>query len=305
MNRINFEIAMHDKSKAKNDERKLHDKGTDLSLLIQQVPVSIAMFDREMRYLATSNRWKQDYKLPIDISIIGRSHYEIFPEIPERWKMVHRHGLAGECLNADEDPFERSDGSKQWVKWDMQPWYTLDGDVGGILIATEDVTERVLAKKALQESRADLNRAQAVGQIGSWRLDVNRNVLTWSDENYHIFGVTKGTPLTYETFLEIVHPEDREYVEKMWEASLRGEAYDIEHRIVADGKVKWVREKAYLEFNDAGELLGGFGITQNITSRKQAELALQESDRRKDEFLAMLAHELRNPLVVHQSVKLG
>ena len=66
MNRIDFEIAMHDKSKARIDERKLHDKGTDLSLLIQQIPVSIAMFDREMRYLATSNRWKQDYKLPID-----------------------------------------------------------------------------------------------------------------------------------------------------------------------------------------------------------------------------------------------
>lgn len=296
MNRIDFEIAMHHKSKAKIDERKLHDKGTDLSLLIQQIPVSIAMFDREMRYLATSNRWKQDYKLPIEISIIGRSHYEIFPEIPERWKMVHRQGLDGKCMNADEDLFERSDGSKQWVKWDMQPWYTLDGNVGGILIATEDVTERVLAKQSLQESRADLNRAQAVGQIGSWRLDVKRNVLTWSDENYRLFGVPKGTPLTYETFLGIVHPEDREYVEKMWEAGLRGEPYDIEHRIVANGQVKWVREKAYLEFNDAGELRGGFGITQNITSRKQAELALQESDRRKDEFLAMLAHELRNPL---------
>ena len=82
----------------------------------------------------------------------------------------------------------------------------------------------------------------------------------------------------------------------MWEAGLRGEPYDIEHRIVADGQVKWVREKAYLEFNDADELLGGFGIAQDITSRKQAELALQEADRRKDEFLAMLAHELRNPL---------
>jgi PAS domain S-box-containing protein len=296
MNRIDFEIAMHDKLKAKIDESKVHDKGTDLSLLIQQIPVRIAMFDREMRYLAASNRWKEEYKLPIDISIIGQSHYEIFPDIPERWKNVHRRGLAGESLSADEDRFERSDGSIQWDRWTMQPWYNLDGSVGGILVATEDVTERVLAKKALQESRADLNRAQAVGQIGSWRLDVTQNVLTWSDETYRIFGVSKGTPLTYETFLGIVHPEDREYVEKMWEAGLRGEAYDIEHRIVADGKVKWVREKAYLEFDDAGELLGGFGIAQNITSRKQAELALQESDRRKDEFLAMLAHELRNPL---------
>ena len=287
---------MRVKTVSKSDMRKLHDKDTDLQLLIQQVPVSIAMFDREMRYLAASNRWKQDYRLPTDISIIGRSHYEVFPEIPERWKAVHRRSLAGECLNADEDPFVRSDGSTQWVKWDIQPWYTLDGAVGGILIATEDVTERVLIKKALQESREDLDRAQAVGQIGSWRLDITTNVLTWSDENYRIFGVPKGTSLSYETFLGIVHPEDRQYVDNMWEAGLRGEPYDIEHRIIADGQVKWVREKAYLEFNDTGELLGGFGITQDVTSRKQAELALQEANRRKDEFLALLAHELRNPL---------
>jgi len=283
-------------SKHKSDLSNLRNNDTDLQVLIQQVPVSIAMFDNEMRYMAASNRWKQDYKLPIDISIIGQSHYEVFPEIPARWKEVHRRSLVGESLSADEDPFVRSDGSTQWLSWNVQPWYQLDGRVGGILITTEDVTERVLSKKALQESREDLNRAQAVGQIGGWRLDVTRNVLTWSDENYRIFGVTKGTPQTYETFLGIVHPEDREYVENMWEAALRGEPYDIEHRIIADGRVKWVREKAYLEFNDAGGLLGGFGITQNITSRKQAELALQESDRRKDVFLAMLAHELRNPL---------
>jgi PAS domain S-box-containing protein len=291
-----FIPTMPHKSAHKHAKQKLSERDEQLRLFIQQAPATIAMFDREMRYLAASNRWKQDYKIPEDINIIGRSHYEVFPEIPERWKEVHRRGLAGESISADEDPFERSDGNTQWVKWEMHPWFDIDGHVGGLFIATEDVTERVLAKKALQESRADLNRAQVVGQIGSWRLDVTRNVLTWSDETYRIFGVPKGTPLIYETFLGIVHPEDREYVEMMWEAGLRGEPYDIEHRIVSDGQVKWVREKAYLEFNDADELLGGFGIAQDITSRKQAELALQEADRRKDEFLAMLAHELRNPL---------
>jgi PAS domain S-box-containing protein len=149
-------------SQDKIDARKLRGKDTDLSLLIQQVPVSIAMFDREMRYLAASNRWKLDYNIPMGIGIIGRSHYEIFPEIPERWKEVHRRGLAGESISADEDPFERADGSTQWVKWDLQPWYNLEGHVGGILIAAEDVTERVLAKMALQESDRRKNEFLAV-----------------------------------------------------------------------------------------------------------------------------------------------
>lgn len=135
--------------------------------------------------------------------------------------------------------------------------------------------QRKQAEDALRQNQQDLNRAQAVGQIGSWRLDVAQNVLTWSDENHRIFGIPKGTPMTYETFLSTVHEEDHDYVDRMWKAALRGETYDIEHRIRAGNDIKWVREKAYLEFDDAGNLLGGFGITQDITSRKQAEEELR------------------------------
>ena len=142
--------------------------------------------------------------------------------------------------------------------------------LGDYFITTgADITSLKKSEQSLRQSREDLDRAQAVGQIGSWRLDVRRNVLTWSDENHRIFGVPKGTPLTYETFLGIIHPDDRQYVDTQWKAGLRGEPYDIEHRIVVDGQVKWVREKAYLEFDEAGKLLGGFGITQDITERKR------------------------------------
>lgn len=163
-------------------------------------------------------------------------------------------------------------------------------------VILRDITQRKRTEAALQETQADLNRAQTVGQIGSWRLNVQRNELLWSDENHRIFGIPKGKPLTYETFLSVVHPDDREYVDSMWEAGVRGAPYDIEHRLVVNGAVKWVHEKAELEFDAAGRLLTGFGTTQDITQLKLAELALIEADRRKDEFLAMLAHELRNPL---------
>lgn len=159
-----------------------------------------------------------------------------------------------------------------------------------------DITERKQADEALMQSKKDLDRAQEVGNMGWWRHDILRNVLTWSDENYRIFGVPKAIPLTYETFLECVHPEDRQSVDTQWRAALKGEPYDLEHRIVAEGHVKWVREKAYLEYEANGKLRGGFGISQDITERHRLEDALREVDRRKDEFLATLAHELRNPL---------
>jgi PAS domain S-box-containing protein len=151
------------------------------------------------------------------------------------------------------------------------------GRIKAVVSFSRDITESRRAEVALRESQEDLARAQQVGQIGSWRLDVRRNVLVWSDENHRIFGVAKGTALTYETFLKIAHPDDRRYVDTQWQAGLRGEPYDIEHRIVVDGKVKWVREKAYLEFDQAGNLLGGFGITQDITERKRLEKELRRS----------------------------
>jgi len=182
----------------------------------------------------------------------------------------------------------RHDGAYRWFRTLAVPLRDEGGRIVRWFGSNTDIQDIKEAEAALRQSREDLARAQAVGRIGSWRLDVRRNVLTWSAENHRIFGVPKGTPMTYETFLAIVHPDDRSYVDTQWNAGLRGERYDIEHRIVVDGQVKWVREKAYLEFDEEGKLLGGFGITQEITDRRAAQQALKEAN----EQLQMQAEEL-------------
>lgn len=154
------------------------------------------------------------------------------------------------------------------------------GRVRGCVASFVDITERKRAEQALRESQRDLNRAQAVAKIGSWRLDVQRDQLLWSDETHRMFGIPKGTSLTYEAFLDAVHPDDREYVDQKWKAALSGEPYDIEHRIIANGEGKWVQEKAELEFNKDGVLLGGFGTVQDVTERKQIQDKLFQSERK-------------------------
>lgn len=148
--------------------------------------------------------------------------------------------------------------------------------LSAVLITTISLHHSLTA--ALLENRHDLNHAQAIGQTGSWRMNIQSNELRWSDENHSIFDIPKGVPLTYESFLSTIHPDDLEYVDRKWKAALRGEPYDIEHRIIVTGKVKWVRETAALEFDKNGKLLGGFGTTQDITERKLAEEALRERE---------------------------
>ncbi|MGO9017357.1 MAG: PocR ligand-binding domain-containing protein [Syntrophobacteraceae bacterium] len=147
--------------------------------------------------------------------------------------------------------------------------------------------------KELRESQEDLNRAQAVAHIGSWRMDVKRNIMHWSDETYRMFGIPKGLPLTYEAFLADVHPDDREMVDQSWQAALCGTPYDIEHRILVGDTAKWVHVAAELEFDEEGALRGRFGTIQDITESKQTEEKLlrakQEWERTFDSVPDLIA----------------
>jgi PAS domain S-box-containing protein len=267
--------AISDVTEQRRREEALRKTQEQSRLFVEQAPISIAMFDREMRYIATSRRWIAEYGQG-HTNLIGRSHYEIHPNLSAEWKQVHREALGGAFINNDEDLWIQDDGSRHWLRWAAHPWVDDAGAIGGIIISAEDITQRKLAEEALHRSQADLNRAQAVGCIGSWRLDVRNNELTWSPENHRIFGIPEGTPLSYETFLSKVHPDDREDVDRLWQACLRGEPYDVEHRLVVDGEVKWVRERAELELDQDGMLLGGFGTTQDVTEKREAEDKLRQ-----------------------------
>jgi PAS domain S-box-containing protein len=385
-------------------EESLKKSQAQLKTFIAQAPLAIAMFDRHMNYLETSGQWLHDFGRGY-ANLAGRNHYQVHPDLPEKWKQVHQQCLSGTQLRNDEDLWILADGSQCWSRWAVMPWLDEHGAIGGLIISSEDISERkrnerlllesqkenalladlirtseqplavghldgrlglanaafealtgysveelqginwatvltppewleiereklsellqtgqpvryekeyirksgtrvpveVLAhlktdvegkpefyygfvtditarkqaEQALRESQIDLNRAQAVAHIGSWRMDVRSNTLEWSAENYRIFGAPQGTPQTYESFLAIVHPDDREMVDTAWKEALNGKPYDISHRIFSDGKIKWVREQAELEFNENGALLGGFGTTEDITRIKNVQDALQ------------------------------
>ncbi len=173
----------------------------------------------------------------------------------------------------------RADGGVRSVTSRGEAERDNDGRVVLVRGSVHDVTEHKQAEEALRESEANLNRAQEIAHIGSWHLDVTRDQLTWSDEVFRIFNVPKGAPLTYESFLGFIHPDDRTSVERAWKAAMSGAPYDIEHRLVVAGAVKWVRERAQVEFDGNGRALKGIGTVQDITERKRAQEELLRINR--------------------------
>ncbi|MEK7875967.1 MAG: PAS domain S-box protein, partial [Pseudomonadota bacterium] len=130
----------------------------------------------------------------------------------------------------------------------------------------------------VQAREADLDRAQSIARVGSWTFDLAGNDRRWSVETYRIFGVSEGTPPNHEAFLQHVHPDDRDAVDRAWQGALKGERYDIEYRFLAGAEVRWVHEQADLEFAPDGTQRRCVGTVQDITERRRAEESLRESE---------------------------
>jgi PAS domain S-box-containing protein len=145
----------------KQAEAALALKEEMLRLFIRHTPAAIAVLDTEMRYLVVSDRWIKDYHHE-GKELVGRSHYELFPDLPERWKEGHRRALAGAVEKSDEDQGRiRPDGSFDWLKWELRPWRKADGAIGGVIFFIEIITERKEREAEREKLIKDLQVALA------------------------------------------------------------------------------------------------------------------------------------------------
>ena len=152
-----------------------------------------------------------------------------------------------------------------------------------LIVAVIDITHRKKAETALDESRVRLAEAQEMAKMGRWDYYHKENALFWSDSIFSIFGLEKTEKsITYETYLESVHPEDREKVNLKWKESLyRQSRFQVEHRIITpQGDLKWMNESCHTEFDETGNPIHTVGIVQDITDLVKTEKALRKSEER-------------------------
>jgi PAS domain S-box-containing protein len=254
-----------------------------MRLFIEHVPAGAALLDREMRYVQASRRWREDYGLG-DREIIGISHYELFPEIPERWREAHRRCLAGEVLREERDRFERADGTVQWVRWELHPWY-VKGQIGGLAIFAEDVTAREVAADALRKSEERYRMLFEKTVAGVGIITLGGTVVDCNDAWAHMFGYTAAAECRGGQIQNCYcDPAQREPL--LAELRQNGVFIDREWKLQRkDGTPFWALLNSVLIPQPDGEPLIQSTMV-DITQRKQAEESLRRSEESYRNFVA-------------------
>ncbi|HEX7333928.1 MAG TPA: PAS domain S-box protein [Pyrinomonadaceae bacterium] len=273
---LQFQAEMEDR---KRFEEAVKTNEALLRLFIKHTPAAIAMFDTEMRYLQVSDRFLTDYDLEGQ-DIIGKSHYEVFPNIPERWKEVHKRILAGAVERCEEEPYITADGSTGWLQWESLPWRKGNGEIGGLILFTQVITERKRAEEAL---RASEERFSKIFNLSPFRMGILRIrdgvVLEVNDAWTRDTGFSRNEIINQPIFA-LSSMMDDSLAERIRDVlTTRQPVSNMEVRFTAkDGRAVIANTSAVIIDLDGEPCY--LWVANDITERKHAEEALKASESR-------------------------
>jgi PAS domain S-box-containing protein len=317
-----FLIFATDVSDRKYSEKSLRYSQELMEYILEHAKSGVAVHDCNLNYVYVNQCYIEAFDLQ-KINIIGRNHYEIFPDLPQKWRDVHQKALQGIVSSADRDPYVHPDGSVDWTRWECRPWYVANGDIGGVIVYTEVINDQIRVEAALQESRAKYEAALAsmtdavliVDQVGrpiefnqAWarfcRFSTRDDYLDNLGDFPDLFKVYYPDLLDVRTGEGELAPHD------MWAVprALRGESgTNMEFNISRkDTQESWVGSYSFGPIRDAhGNVVGAVVIARDVTELKQKEEARRQLEARLQQSHKMeaigtlaggIAHDFNNIL---------
>ncbi len=273
--------------------------------LLGLVPMSMVVLDTELRVIAASRVWEQHLELEGG-GYVGRSIFDISAVVYEPFRKSFAYALRGNHLSNKRVKVDRHDGEGHlWMQTEVVPWRTGDGEIGGLMILADDVTEMVEVIENFERTEQRLNMALELSGMHVWELDyVNRKLFTAGAED-SFFEQPQTYADLYKDIFVTIDPRDKDAVREAWRAHIEeGKPYRPQYRIArSDGQEIWGEGVVSFHTDETGKPQRLVGVLQNITERREAERALiaakeeaETSNRAKSTFLATMSHEIRTPL---------
>lgn len=237
---------------------------------LHHMPQAAAVFDHKMQYIGVSERFITDYNIA-DQPILGRSHYEVFPEIPPRWKAIHERVLKGSTEKSKSDYFERADGTKTHNTWECHPWYTNTGEIGGLIMYTDVITDEAFKEQITLQQMLQLV------------LDASPVRVFWKDRNSVLMGGNKLLLQDWglSTVEELIGKRDDDFfpgtaehyrTDDQWVMTTGEPLLNREEPLITkDGQQLWIHTNKVPLRDVDGTIIGVLGAYADITHRKLAE----------------------------------
>ena len=243
-----------------------------------------------MCYIAASQKWVDDYRLQ-GKEILGRSHYELFPGISEKWKAIHANCLRGNAHKNEQDKFTRWDGSVLWLRWEVRPWMDNQGNIGGVIMHSEDITDRMVRNNELTRNLKLYEETNKVARIGSWEIDLIQESVFWSSMIKEIYGLEPDFVPDKNSMVQFFKEgKNRESIQMLMQEAIElGKAFnEVLEVVTANGNSLWVRIRGNPQFME-GKCIRISGTIHDIQALKIKSIQLNDS---KEKYKSIIDNSL-------------